>query len=79
MKLTPFQLAALVVGGFTSIILLNVLTKYQSNEDFRTQLQSMKPADLLKIRTRRIAEEAMEPASVATEQYEDNEDENDNG
>lgn len=60
MKFTPFQLGLLAVGSFASIVLLNVLAKYQSNEEFRGQLASLKPADLLSLRNRVISEERME-------------------
>lgn len=64
MKLTPFQLGALVVGGFASIVLLNVLAKYQSSADFREQLTNIKPADILSIRNKRVAEEMMQPVAT---------------
>jgi hypothetical protein len=64
MKLTPFQLGMLALTGFASIILLNVLAKAQSNEDFRETLTNLKPSDLFAMRTRRIAEEQMVPVPV---------------
>lgn len=64
MKLTPFQLAILAVGGFASIVLLNILSKYQSNEDFRESLKSISPSDLLTFRNRVNAEEHGVPVAV---------------
>lgn len=74
MKVSPFQLAIIAVGGFASIIMLNVLSKYQSNEDFRTQLSNMKPSELLSIRTRRVAEEHMETVPTSVDETEDDDD-----
>ena len=83
MKLTPFQLAALVVGGFASIVMLNVLAKYQSNEDFRKQLGDMKPTDLLSFRKKIVDAENMVTATVPSDDgggYESNdEQEEDDG
>lgn len=74
MKLTPFQLAIIAVGGFASIIMLNLLTKYQANDDFREQLSNLSPSDLFSIRTRRMAEERMEPVAAAVSSESDTED-----
>jgi hypothetical protein len=60
MKLTPFQLGLLAIGGFASIVMLNVLAKYQSNQDFRETLSQIKPSDLIPMRTRLIREEQMQ-------------------
>lgn len=71
MKFTPFQLAAIAVGMFGSIILLNVLAQYRSNENFKEYLHGIEPTDILRIRTRRIAEENMEeaiPANLISEE-----------
>jgi hypothetical protein len=60
MKLSPFQLAAIAVGGFASVIMLNILASYKANDDFRGYLQSLKPSDVIPMRVRRVAEENME-------------------
>lgn len=80
MKLTPFQLAVLAVGGFASIIMLNVLTKYQSNEEFRESLKKISPADLLTFRKKVQDEEHMVPVAVTeiTESWADAYGEGDN-
>lgn len=65
MKLSGFQLGLLAVGGFVSVVLLNVLAKYQSDEAFRDHLKSsLSPADLLAVRTRRVNEEQMVPVTI---------------
>lgn len=78
MKLTPFQLGIIAIGGFATVVMLNILAKYQSNEDFRVQLKEMNPSDLLNFRTRRIAEERMEPVNAGQifeqDSYDDGED-----
>lgn len=74
MQLTPFQLGLLIVGGFTGIVLLNILARYQSSEEFRTQLSNMSPTDLIKIRTQRIREEQMEPVAAAIDNDDGDED-----
>lgn len=72
MKLTPFQLGIIAIGGFATVVMLNILSKYQSNEDFRDQLKEMKPADLVSFRTRRFAEERMEPVGGGQDFFEQN-------
>ncbi len=74
MKLTPFQLAAIAVGGFASVIMLNILASYKANDDFRGYLQGLKPSDVIPMRVRRVAEENMETVPTGDS---DNEDEDD--
>lgn len=64
MQLSPFQLGSLVVGSFLAIVGLNILSKARSDDAFRTQLSGTSAADWLKIRTKRVAEESMEPVAV---------------
>lgn len=75
MKFTPFQLLALSVAGFGTIVLLNILAQFRSNAEFKEYLQDLKPADLIPLRNRRIAEENMEPVEIVA--VPDNEDESD--
>lgn len=70
MQLTPFQIGSLVVGSFIAIVGLNILGKYKSDEDFRTQLSAVSPTDWIKVRTQRVAEENMEPISVPSDENE---------
>jgi hypothetical protein len=61
MKLTPFQLMALAISGFATIILIDVLAKYQNDTAFKEHISNLasNPTELLAIRTRRVAEENM--------------------
>jgi hypothetical protein len=78
MKFTPFQLAILAVAGFGSVVLLNVLAQYKSNEEFRGYLSGLAndPASFIPKRNQRVAEENMEPV-LAIAQNNENEDNDD--
>jgi hypothetical protein len=80
MKFTPFQLGLLAIGSFAAVVMLNLLSKYGSNEEFRDSLKSnFSPADLIDFRNRRGAEERMEPVGVSNSEDEVSEEISDEG
>ena len=69
MKISPNQLALILIGVFGSIVAANIAVNWKSNEDFKTKLQNLAPSDLMTLRTRIISEENMqeEPAPEVIE------------
>jgi len=63
-KISPNQLALLLIGVFASIVAANIAVNWKSNEDFKAKLQNLAPGDLMALRTKVINEENMqeEPA-----------------
>lgn len=68
MEVTPRGILIASIIAFGLIVAANMLTQWQSNEEFRDKMKAIDPSQLLAIRVRRVAEENMElPADAEVE------------
>ncbi len=61
MQLSPTQVAILCVFIFGGIVGINILARYRSDAEFRSQLSSISASDLLRTREKLIRQENMAP------------------